>query len=198
MWSVITGVTTGGQVLSTRDPATGERKSASVVTTEPRIGLMINPWIGVGAMFSYTFLRSDFQPDFNSHGYGAWIRFYPLTKWQAKIQNIPDIEARRKDPDTRHQKPYKYRFVADRIFPFVEIHYLRLNYSPFVNIYHPTPKVDNTQIRIKMEIDFRIWKSLFLDVGFQTVIFPTGNDFHLIPIVPNLGIDFIINPKTKK
>ena len=126
------------------------------------------------------------------------MRVYPLTRWQARIQHVPDLEAKSKDPVYKKQNPYKYKFFVNHIFPFLEIVYMRSNYDPIGNRYATTSKLNNPEFRVKYAMDIRIWKTLCIQIGAQTLFYPRSNSIKVLPLTGSLGLDFFLNFTKKK
>lgn len=158
------GFHTNGMLLDHKDPITFDKSYYIFLGTELFVGSFPVKNLGIGVIASYSFVKSNFISLPPLYSAGIYARYYIPYKINRKILKNFDFFI-----ETNYNKT-NYLYSINQ--PIYKTNDFDVSY-PF--IYN---KLSQTNINIPIGFNYKIIKKLYVEISYQYVMFPKGNNKH--------------------
>lgn len=190
--SILIGTGTSGAVGSTNPRVTGQRETLRIVNFQPRLGFFLTEGLALGLEGRIGGGWGTLVDDYRYFGLGGFARYYPLTRGRTTLLAGEGMPIMGKWMVVRKINEPTRRFIADHLFPFLELGAGTSNFRQSGAAYIVLDRLEEPWLTAAVGADLRVWKVFFVELALMQSYFPNNAVAPWQGPRPRLGIECII------
>ncbi len=196
--SLVLGCASAGSTIRFRQSLTSPWETANMLQWDPRAAFMLTERLCIGGTVMFANTWGTVIPKQNYFGWGAFGRYYLVTKWREPFVNHEPLRILGRGRNFRRMDDGERRLFAQCLFPFLELGGGFTNGRLSPGGQQRMPTTSESYLRILLGIDIRLWKCFFFEASLGKEFYPSNSYMPSSLLDVRAGIDIVLPFHSKR